>query len=60
VTTTSDNAGSQRIQLPDGSLFFLKAMEDVDAGVYWCLAKNEYGEVRSRNATLEIACKCAE
>lgn len=57
MTTTSDNAGSQRIQLPDGSLFFLKAMEDVDAGVYWCLAKNEYGEVRSRNATLEIACK---
>ena len=57
VVTSSERAGSHRIQLPDGGLFFLKARDDLDAGVYWCKAVNEYGEVRSRNATLEIACK---
>ncbi len=46
-----------RIQLPDGSLFFLEATQRDDAGVYWCVAENENGVARSRNATLEVACE---
>lgn len=26
-----------------------------DVGVYWCEAKNDFGTVRSRNATLQVA-----
>ena len=57
VTTTREDADSHRIQLPDGSLFFLEATAGEDAGVYWCVARNHNGVARSRNATLEIACK---
>lgn len=57
VETTTSNAGSHRIQLPDGSLFFLRATEQEDAGVYWCIARNDNGVAHSKNATLTIACK---
>ncbi|KAE8748915.1 hypothetical protein FOCC_FOCC004320, partial [Frankliniella occidentalis] len=48
-----------RIILSDGSLFLLSASQrskdrrDSDAGVYWCVARNAYGNATSRNATLE-------
>jgi len=55
-----NEAGSHRMFLPSGDLFFLKVVHsrrDSDAGVYWCEAKNELGTARSRNATLQVAGK---
>ncbi|XP_002051718.3 roundabout homolog 2 [Drosophila virilis] len=52
------DAGSHRIMLPAGGLFFLKVIHsrrESDAGTYWCQAKNEFGVARSRNATLQVA-----
>ena len=53
-----------RLQWPNGALFFLqvqsgngKNKESSDTGTYHCVASNDYGKVRSRNATLSVACK---
>ena len=63
VKMAPEDPVSHRILLPDGSLFFLKAMQskkEQDGGTYWCVASNEIGVARSNNATLEIACKFSD
>lgn len=46
----------------DDSLVFLhvisKKGDAGDTGTYYCLARSEAGKAKSRNATLEVACKC--
>ena len=56
-TSSQGDPHAHRILLPDGSLFFLGAVRGRDDGVYWCVATNNFGFVRSKNATLHVACK---
>ncbi|XP_063220613.1 roundabout homolog 2-like [Bacillus rossius redtenbacheri] len=58
VRTSPGDAKSHRVLLPAGSLFFLRVAHgrrDSDGGVYWCVARNQAGVARSRNATLYVA-----
>lgn len=58
VVAAPQDPSSHRILLPDGSLFFLRAVQskkEQDGGVYWCVARNSEGVARSSNATMDIA-----
>lgn len=62
VETDKDDPRSHRMLLPSGSLFFLRIVHGrrskPDEGSYVCVARNYLGEAVSRNASLEVACKC--
>lgn len=60
VITNKEEVNSHRLVLHTGALFLLRVNngkngKDADSGTYYCVAKNKYGEVRSREATLKIA-----
>ena len=63
VKTAPADPSSHRIILPDGSLFFLRAVhskKEMDSGMYQCLASNIQGATFSRNATLEVSCEYSQ
>lgn len=45
--STTDTKSRHQLSLEEAS----------DAGVYYCLARNQHGEAKSRTATLQVACK---
>ncbi|CDW53265.1 roundabout 2 [Trichuris trichiura] len=59
LSTSKDESSSHRVLLPDGSLFILKVAQGKsiksDAGKYWCIARNAYGQAESKQASLKIA-----
>jgi hypothetical protein len=57
---SSPSNDGRRIFLPGGDLFFLSVSDgkkESDSGTYWCIARNQVGSVRSRNATLQVGGK---
>ncbi|RDD39810.1 Protogenin [Trichoplax sp. H2] len=40
---------------PDGALQFNKVRADKDPGIYYCLAKDHYGSIRSKFAKLQVS-----
>uniref|UniRef100_A0A5S6QST5 Uncharacterized protein n=1 Tax=Trichuris muris TaxID=70415 RepID=A0A5S6QST5_TRIMR len=59
LSTSKEESGSHRVSLPNGSLFLLKVAEGksikVDAGKYWCVARNVYGQAESKHVNLKVA-----
>ena len=52
VKTAPSYASSHRVLLPNGALFFLRAVQsrkEDDRGTYWCIASNSEGQVTSRS-----------
>lgn len=48
---------SDRYSMVGGNLVINNPDKQKDAGVYYCLASNNYGMVRSTEATLSFGCK---
>ena len=40
IPVLGPHGDDHRIVLPDGSLFFLRALRGIDDGNYWCVASN--------------------
>ncbi|PAV85388.1 hypothetical protein WR25_09827 [Diploscapter pachys] len=60
VLTSKEQMNSHRIVLDTGALFLLKVNsgkngKDGDAGSYYCVAKNEFGEAKSNEGSLKLA-----
>lgn len=47
INTNNNNGNNNNINKQDQS----------DTGIYYCLAKNSLGQAKSRNASLQVACK---
>ena len=50
----SPHGDDHRIVLPDGSLFFLRALRGIDDGNYWCVASNLDAKPQSRHDPINI------
>lgn len=48
---------SDRYSMVGGNLVINNPDKQQDAGIYYCLASNNYGMVRSTEATLSFGCK---
>ena len=57
-TSIATSGGGKYSQLADESLQIASFTSD-DVGMYYCVVENSEGSVQSRNAQLQIACKCS-